>query len=62
MAGPQLLVSVRDATEAAAALHGGAGLIDVKEPARGPLGRADAATIAAVVQTVAGRAIRGPAP
>ncbi len=50
-----LLVSVRDAAEAAASLAGGADLIDVKEPARGPLGRADAATIAAVVQAVGGR-------
>jgi uncharacterized protein (UPF0264 family) len=37
-----LLVSVRSATEAAAAVEGGAVVIDVKEPARGPLGRADA--------------------
>lgn len=51
----KLLVSVRDAAEAAAALAGGADLIDVKEPANGPLGRADAAVIAEVVKTVAGR-------
>ena len=55
MAGPHLLVSVRDAAEAGAALAGGADLIDVKEPNRGPLGRADAATIAAVVRAVGGR-------
>ncbi len=36
-----LLVSVRSATEARAAVEGGAGFVDVKEPARGPLGRAD---------------------
>jgi (5-formylfuran-3-yl)methyl phosphate synthase len=36
-----LLVSVRSADEALAALEGGADLIDVKEPDRGPLGRAD---------------------
>jgi uncharacterized protein (UPF0264 family) len=52
---PELLVSVRAAAEAAAALAGGAAVIDVKEPSRGPLGRADAATVAAVVGTVAGR-------
>jgi len=52
---PGLLVSVRSADEAAAALAGGADLIDVKEPDRGALGRADDATIAAVVRTVAGR-------
>ncbi len=37
------------------ALAGGADLIDVKEPARGPLGRADDAVIAAIVRCVAGR-------
>lgn len=51
----KLLVSVRSAEEAIAALEGGAGLIDVKEPARGSLGRADDSTIAAVVQCVADR-------
>jgi uncharacterized protein (UPF0264 family) len=56
MPASQLLVSVRDAAEAAAALVGGADLIDVKEPTRGPLGRADAPAIAAVVEAVAGRA------
>jgi uncharacterized protein (UPF0264 family) len=50
-----LLVSVRSAEEAEAALAGGADLIDVKEPSRGSLGRADDETIAAVVRTVAGR-------
>jgi uncharacterized protein (UPF0264 family) len=52
----RLLVSVRGAAEAAAALAGGAALIDVKEPARGPLGRADDHVIAEVVREVAGRA------
>jgi (5-formylfuran-3-yl)methyl phosphate synthase len=55
MTTPRLLVSVRDAAEAEAALAGGADLIDVKEPARGPLGRADADVIAAVVKVVGGR-------
>jgi len=53
---PALLVSVRDAMEARAALEGGADVIDVKEPNRGSLGPADSATIAAVVDAVAGRA------
>ena len=35
------LVSVRSPEEALAALEGGADLIDVKEPSRGPLGAAD---------------------
>lgn len=52
---PGLLVSVRSATEALAALDGGAALIDVKEPSNGPLGRASNATIAEVVAAVAGR-------
>lgn len=52
----RLLVSVRSAAEAEAALAGGAALIDVKEPARGALGRADDAIIADVVRLVAGRA------
>jgi uncharacterized protein (UPF0264 family) len=50
------LVSVRSATEALAALAGGADVIDVKEPNQGSLGAADDATISAVVQAVAGRA------
>jgi (5-formylfuran-3-yl)methyl phosphate synthase len=37
----KLLVSVRSAIEAEAALAGGASIIDIKEPSRGPLGRAD---------------------
>ncbi len=52
----RLLVSVRDAAEARLALEGGAHLIDVKEPLRGALGAADAATIAEVVAVVAGKA------
>ena len=51
----QLLVSVRSAAEAEAALRGGAALIDVKEPALGSLGRASATTLADVVHAVAGR-------
>ena len=39
-----LLVSVRSAEEAKAAVEGGAAVIDVKEPDRGPLGRASAGT------------------
>lgn len=50
-----LLVSVRDAAEAVAALEGGADIVDVKEPRRGPLGAADAAAAAAVARTVGSR-------
>jgi uncharacterized protein (UPF0264 family) len=46
---------VRSAVEAEAALAGGAALIDVKEPARGSLGRPDEETVAAVIRCVAGR-------
>jgi len=52
---PSLLVSVRSAAEAAAALLGGAGLIDIKEPSRGSLGRASNETIGAVIAQVAGQ-------
>jgi uncharacterized protein (UPF0264 family) len=51
----KLLVSVRSAAEAEAAVCGGADLIDVKEPLRGSLGRADDAVIADVVRQVAVR-------
>jgi (5-formylfuran-3-yl)methyl phosphate synthase len=51
----QLLVSVRSAAEAMIALEGGAALIDVKEPARGSLGRADTNVIREVVGAVGGR-------
>lgn len=50
-----LLVSVRSAAEAEAAVRGGADLIDVKEPAHGSLGRAPEEVIAAVCQQVGGR-------
>lgn len=49
-----LLVSVRSATEAAAAVAGGAAIIDVKEPASGPLGAAEPETAAAVAGIVGG--------
>lgn len=52
----KLLVSVRSAEEARAALLGGAGLIDVKEPARGPLGAADPDVIRQVIAAVDGAA------
>ena len=47
-----LLVSVRSADEVEAALSGGADLIDVKEPTKGPLGMAEAEVVAAVVAKV----------
>jgi uncharacterized protein (UPF0264 family) len=51
----KLLVSVRSMEEAQAALEGGADLIDIKEPNRGPLGKARDSVIAAIVEVVAGR-------
>jgi uncharacterized protein (UPF0264 family) len=51
----RLLVSVRSAAEAEEALAGGADLIDVKEPARGSLGRAPNRTVRDVIEVVAGR-------
>jgi (5-formylfuran-3-yl)methyl phosphate synthase len=52
---PGLLVSVRNAAEALAALEGGADVIDIKEPSRGPLGRADDQTIAEILDLVGKR-------
>ena len=49
---PRLLVSVRNAAEAVAALAGGADIIDVKEPSRGSLGMAEVSTIAEIVSSV----------
>jgi (5-formylfuran-3-yl)methyl phosphate synthase len=50
-----LLVSVRDASEARAAVEAGAHLIDVKEPRAGSLGAAELPVIAEILRTVAGR-------
>ena len=50
-----LLVSVRSADEVAAALAGGADLIDVKEPAKGALAPAEAEVVAAVINKVKGK-------
>jgi uncharacterized protein (UPF0264 family) len=52
---PKLLVSVRSVVEAEAALAGGADVIDVKEPARGALGRADDAVLEDIRIAIAGR-------
>lgn len=52
----RLLVSVRSAAEADAALLGGAAIIDVKEPFRGSLGRADCEVWQAVAAQVGARA------
>src|SRR5262245_50163270 len=49
-----LLVSVRSADEVAAALEGGADIIDVKEPAKGSLAAAEAEVVAAVIDEVDG--------
>jgi uncharacterized protein (UPF0264 family) len=50
-----LLVSVRSVAEAAAALEGGADVIDVKEPRHGALGRAPAEVTADILRLIAGR-------
>lgn len=52
---PLLLVSVRNATEAEAAMSGGVDLLDIKEPDRGSLGAADAATLRNVLKVVQSR-------
>jgi uncharacterized protein (UPF0264 family) len=48
---PALLVSVRDPSEAEAALRGGCSILDVKEPSHGPLGMATPDQIARIVRT-----------
>src|SRR5204863_1225617 len=48
----RLLVSVRGPVEARAALAGGAGVIDAKDPARGALGAVSAERLAAIRRTV----------
>jgi hypothetical protein len=52
----KLLVSVVSADEARAALHGGADVIDVKDPGAGPLGAPSPAVVAGVVAAVDGAA------
>jgi uncharacterized protein (UPF0264 family) len=47
-----LLVSVRSADEAAAAVVGGAAIVDVKEPAHGPLGAAEPEVAAAIAAAI----------
>jgi uncharacterized protein (UPF0264 family) len=48
----RLLVSVRDVDEARVALRAGVHLIDIKEPSRGSLGRADRSVVEEIVATV----------
>jgi uncharacterized protein (UPF0264 family) len=50
----RLLVSVRDAEEARAALDGGADIIDAKDPTRGALGAVAPAVLRDVVRAVGG--------
>ncbi len=50
----RLLVSVRDEAEAAAALAGGADIIDAKDPSAGPLGRVSLDALRAIHQRVGG--------
>lgn len=49
---PGLLVSVRSALEARTAVAGGADLVDIKDPARGSLGRPTPDVIAAVASEI----------
>ena len=50
----RLLVSVRNASEAAAALAGGADIVDAKEPSNGPLGQVSPAALASIASAVGG--------
>src|SRR5262245_2343041 len=51
----QLLVSVRNASEATAALAGGANIVDAKEPLNGPLGWVSPGVLAAIASAVGDR-------
>ena len=50
----RLLVSVRNASEAAAAVAGGADIVDAKEPSNGALGQVAPAALASIASAVAG--------
>jgi uncharacterized protein (UPF0264 family) len=52
----RLLVSVASPTEAAAALAGGADVVDAKDPTAGALGRASVDVLAEIHSTICGRA------
>jgi uncharacterized protein (UPF0264 family) len=52
MTSTRLLVSVRNAQEASDAWTGGAEIIDIKEPVRGPLGLADPVTLKEIRATL----------
>jgi (5-formylfuran-3-yl)methyl phosphate synthase len=51
----KLVISVRSVDEVEPALRGGADLLDVKEPSRGSLGRANADVIQGIVRQAGGR-------
>ena len=52
----RLLVSVRNAAEAAAALAGGADIVDAKEPLNGALGPVGHGMLASITATIGGSA------
>lgn len=57
---PRLLVSVRTPEEAVSAVRGGADIVDVKDPAAGPLGMASNSTIRDISRSLA--ALPAPPP
>lgn len=57
---PAVLVSVRNVSEASAALAGGCDLLDVKAPERGPLGRPDADVVCEILRLRDARAPQVP--
>jgi hypothetical protein len=58
---PLLLASLADPAEAAAAVAGGADILDLKDPRRGPLGACDPAAVRAVAAWLAARSGAGRA-
>ena len=51
----RLLVSVRSLDEAVISVHGGADIVDVKEPTRGSLGAANPDVVAEITEELSGR-------
>ena len=56
----QLLVSVRDAAEAAEAIAAGADIVDAKEPGAGALGAVSLDTFETIARTAGGTRFRWP--
>ncbi len=59
---PLLLISVRDAAEAVIAIESGADIVDIKDPARGALGRATNEVVSHIVAAIDSRSATASVP